>query len=58
MADAGIGDEMPLPPETKPDARRDAGERRGDRRTEGAIENRSYLAETALPQPRDGPETD
>ena len=55
LADAGIGDEKPLRPETKPDARRDAGERCGDRRTEGAIEN-PYLAETALPQPRDEPE--
>ena len=39
LVDAGIGDEKPLRPETEPDALGDAGKRRGDRRTEGAIEN-------------------
>ena len=52
LVDAGIGDEMPLRPETKPDALGDAGKRRGDRRTNGTIEN-PYLLKAAAPQPRD-----
>ena len=52
LVDAGIGDEKSLRPETKPDALGDAGERRGDRRPNGAIEY-PYLLKAAAPQPRD-----
>jgi hypothetical protein len=55
LADAAIGDEQALPAEPQSDALGDAGERRGKRRPDGAVEDPKRAQ--ALPaQQRDEPD--